>query len=205
MIAPRSEFPRRPARLTLAVVAVLLLGGCLGKPKLEDRWTRVDLLDSSPKPYQLLAAGATVPITMQTRLTYRAILTGYAVGELRASSSLTPAEVNLNPDAPRLPMAQDIDRILQQSVSLGRATRAVTGWDHLIQPIDFAFDATVPAVLDSSGGPPTGLFLLCYLGSGVKIEIPGQPDSIAITPFNSGVAQVLPVGMELGVAAPGSR
>ena len=31
------------------------------------------------------------------------------------------------------------------SVSLGRDTRLITGWDHLIQPFDFSFSASVPA------------------------------------------------------------
>jgi hypothetical protein len=98
-------------------------------------------------------------------------------------------------------MAQDIDRLLANSVSVGRQTRAVTGWDHLIQHIDFTFDAWAPSVADS-GRATTGVFLVCYLGSGEEIEIPGQPDSIAVTPFASTPYQILPVGMELRLAAP---
>ena len=88
--------------------------------------------------------------------------------------------------------------MLANSVTLGRVTRAITGWDHLIQHIDFTFGATVPAVLtDSSTGPPTGLFLVCYLGSGVKIERVNQPDTLIVTPFRSTPYQILPVGMTL--------
>jgi hypothetical protein len=92
-------------------------------------------------------------------------------------------------------MAQDIDRILLNSVSMGRAIRAVTGWDHLIQRVDFNFSAPVPAAGDSSMGPGGGLFLLCYLGSGVKLELPSGADSIIVTPYNSSNYQILPVGM----------
>jgi hypothetical protein len=98
-------------------------------------------------------------------------------------------------------MAQDIDGILAQSAPMGRATRAVTGWDHLVQRIDFAFDGFVPAAMDSSG-PPAGLFLVCYLGQGSEIELPDGRDSLVVTPFPSTPYEILPVGIELGVAAP---
>ena len=104
--------------------------------------------------------------------------------------------VALAPNAPRVPMAQNIDLILANSVTRGRAVRAVTGWDHLIQHIDFSFLGTVPATVDSSSA---GLFLLCYLGSGVKIERPGQADTVIVTPFTSQPYQILPVGLELAV------
>jgi hypothetical protein len=78
-------------------------------------------------------------------------------------------------------------------------TRAITGWDHLIQDFDLGFNATVPATLtdSSSTGPPAGLFLLCYLGSGQKIERVNQPDTLIVTPFGSSQYQLLPVGMSL--------
>jgi len=40
-----------------------------------------------------------------------------------------------------------------------------------------------------------GLFLLCYLGSGVKLELPSGADSIVVTPYNSSAYEILPVGM----------
>ena len=126
---------------------------------------------------------------------YRSILTGYEVAELRSSSSVPRSSVALGTNAPRLRMAQDIDRILAGSVTRGRAIRAVTGWDHLMQHIDLSFTGTVPAASDSSMGPGGGLFLLCYLGSGVKIELPSGADTIVVTPFTSSAYEVLPVGM----------
>jgi len=142
-------------------------------------------------------------IHVDARITYRRIVTGYFVAELRASATLGPASVNLHPDAPRVPMANDVDAVLANSVSVGRAVYPVTGWDHLIQPVSLDFLAMPQAVVDSAGvsiGATSGLFLVCYLGSGVKIERPGFADSIAVTPFPSAPNELLPVGMELSVA-----
>jgi hypothetical protein len=89
-------------------------------------------------------------------------------------------------------MAAAIDLILQNSVSIGRDTKLVTGWDHLVQPFDFSFSATVP-----SGTP--GLFLVCYLGSANEVELPDGSDSLVVIPFPSAQYQVLPVGLPLTV------
>jgi hypothetical protein len=186
---------RRARRALMLAAGTVLLAGCLGEPKLEDRWTRIDIVGSNVTPYQALPSGSTQSFSVQTKITYRKILTGFAVGELRASGSLTPASVALNPEAPRLQMAHDIDRILANSVSVGRATRAVTGWDHLIQPIDFTFNAGTPGSVDSTGAQ-ANFFLIVYLGSGERVELQGGGDSIIVTPFQSDAYEILPVGME---------
>ena len=196
---------RGPARGALAALMLAALAaplvGCLGKPPIEDRWTRLDVESSTLRPNQVLTPGMIDSIRVSARITYRQILTGFCVVELRASDSLGVADVTLNPEAPRLQMAHDIDRILARSVSLGRTARAVTGWDHLIQPLDLTFAAVAPP--DSGTG--RGLFLLCYLGSGQRVELQGGRDSIIVTPFVSDEYQVLPVGMEFSVAAPGTH
>jgi hypothetical protein len=185
----------RAGAVVLAALVALPVLGCFDAPKLEDRWTRVDLVSSSVTNGQTLPAGTAQPIQVGVTVIYRSILTGYAVAELRASSSVPRSSVALGPNAARLPMAQDIDRILASSVTCGRAVRPVTGWDHLMQNIDFAFIGNVPAASDSSMGPTGGLFLLCYLGSGVKVELPSGADPIVVTPFVSSAYQVLPVGL----------
>jgi hypothetical protein len=206
----RNEQPHRPTgvaavsrwrRMLILGLGATLLGGCLGAPEIEDRWTRVDLLSSNLTARQSIAPGTMQPITMSTTVTYRSILTGFAVADLRASSATSAASVVLGTDAPREQMALDIDRILQTSVSLGRATRAVTGWDHLIQHIDFTFNGVGPAATDSSGAP-VSLFLLCYLGDGQRIERQGQADTLIVTPFVSTAYRILPVGLELAVGGP---
>lgn len=198
---------RRPGSGTLVRVFAALLaltaltaGGCLGEPEIEDRWTRVDIEASTVYPWQGLPAGSTQTFGVSAAITYRRIVTGYVVAELRASS-IRPTQVNVAPDADREPMAYAIDNILANSVSQGRATRAVTGWDHLIQRLDLSFAATVPAGVDSTGQAP-GLFLLTYLAEGEEIELGGGRDTLIITPFPSAPYQILPVGMPLTVTAP---
>lgn len=194
---------RRPAAAAVVLsLLALASSGCLGEPKLEERWTRVDIQGASLASGQAVTAGSTVPVTMSTDITYRRILTGFAVAELRASTTFTPGSLRMRPDADRLQMANDIDQLLATSVSMGRMTRAVTGWDHLIQHIDFTFTGVVPGstITDSTGtGPVAGLFLVCYLGSGVKLELPSGADSIVVTPFRSNEYEVLPVGLPLTV------
>jgi hypothetical protein len=184
-------------RLWILGAAAFLLTGCFDAPEIEDRWTRLDITGASVVQNQALPPGSSQAITVGADITYRRIVTGFAVAELRASSSVTNLSVTLDPDAERrLTMARDIDRILASSTSLGRMTRAVTGWDHLIQHVDFTFTAGTPAPGDSLA---RGLFLLCYLGSGEEVELPGGGDSIIVTPFTSEPYQILPVGMELTV------
>ncbi len=200
--APRA---RRLARLAVAALALaacaLPVAGCLGAPKIEDRWTRVDLASSSLSPGQSLAPGVRDSISLVARVTYRDIVTGYAVAEMRASSTLSNGMVTLAPDAAREPMAADIDSILANSISVGRVVKPVTGWDHLIQTMDLSFGAVPPATVDSTGAT-SGLFLLCYLGAGEKIELRDGSDSISITPFRSADYHILPVGMKLTLATP---
>ena len=189
---------RNASALLLIAVTTSILGGCLWEPKIEDQWTRVDLESANVVQLQSVQAGSSITLSGRARVTYRRILTGVVVAELRASSAVPGAAAIVSPDAEREPMASAIDRILVSSVSLGRDTQLVTGWDHLIQPFDFSFSGSVPAPLDSTGAP-VGLFLLCYLGTGTEIELPNGSDSLVVTPMNSSQYQVLPVGMALTV------
>ena len=196
------RFPHavRRRRVLPLVVAAVALGGCLGAPQIEDRWTRVDLENSNLVPLQAVATGTPLTISGRANITYRRILTGVVVAELRASSTLLSSAAAIRPDAERVPMAQAIEQILQNSVSLGRDARPVTGWDHLIQPFDFSFSAVPPAVVDSAGvpmGATTGLFLLCYLGTGTQLRLANGTDSLVVTPMGYSQYQVLPVGMAL--------
>jgi hypothetical protein len=195
---PTGRVPWRAATALLAVLAALPLAGCLEKPGIEDRWTRIDLLSTSAAPGEVVTAGVRDSFTVNGTITYRAIVTGYAVAELRASSSVSNASVTLDPKANRITMASDIDRILAQSVPCGRVVRPITGWDHLVQTMTLSFGAVPPAA--DSAGATSGLFLLFYLGSGEKIELRDGTDSIAVTPFVSSEKQVLPIGLKLRYA-----
>lgn len=190
----------RPSLRLLGLVACCALAaGCLGTPKIEDRWTRLDLEAVTFTPGQPLMPASACSVQVASSITYRKIVTGYAVMELRASSSINGAQVVLAPDAPRMRMAEDIDRILPNSVSLGRVVRPITGWDHLIQRFDLGFTAQMPAATDASGAP-VSVFLLSYLGSGEEIERPGQSDTVIVTPFVSTQMEILPVGMPVAVS-----
>jgi hypothetical protein len=108
---------------------------------------------ASLAPSQPVTAGSTIPVQVSSDIYYRRILTGYAVAELRASTSISPGMLQMNPNANRLQMANDMDRLLATSVSMGREARAFTGWDHLIQHMDFAFTASVPGTVTTASGP----------------------------------------------------
>jgi len=212
---PPAEVPLRTQRGTVqsphrqtsgvlqraALVALALatgLTGCLWEPKIEDQWTRVDIESANVVHLQPVSSGSTLALNGRANVTYRRILTGVVVAELRASTAMPGAGAIIRPDGDREPMAAAIDQVLASSVSLGRDTQLVTGWDHLIQPFDFAFSGSVPPPLDPSGAP-IGLFLLCYLGSGTEVELPDGSDSLIVTPFNSSQYLVLPVGLAFTV------
>jgi hypothetical protein len=181
--------------------AALLLGalaGCLGKPETEDRWTRIDFVDANVAQGQSLPADSSVSIVLRTAVTYRSVLTGFLVTEVRASGTLSRHGVEIGPDAPREEMGAAIEQVLANSVSVGRATRAVTGWDHLIQETDQSFEVRVPSAIDSSGAP-IGVFLVSYLGEGEEVELEDGRDSLIVTPFPFRDYEILPIGLELDV------
>ena len=197
---------RFAGRLALLALAAAVLPGCFDAPRLEDLWTRVDIDSANINPYQTLTLGASESVEVHTTVTFRHVVTGYAVAELRVSPSITAGSLPISPDASRLPMAQAIDTLLQHSASIGRALVPVTGWEHVVQRIDFAFSAAVPGALDTTGTSPGGLFMLCYLGSGVVVNRPGLADTVLVTPLGSAQYQLLPIGMSLtAVAGPGAR
>ncbi len=185
---------RRRVRAALLLAGVLVTG-CLGEPELEDRWTRIDLDETSLESGQEIATGTPTSVRCTGAVTFRSVLTGFLVTEVRVSSSMTSDAVGLDPDGPRLDMAHDVDDILASSVTAGRAVRAMTGWDHLIFPFDLTFDATVPAVSDS--GATVGAFLVTYMGEGEEIELENGSDSLVVTPFPSEDYQILPIGLPL--------
>ncbi len=186
------------ARVTLVALVACATSGCFDAPKLEERWTRLDFVSTSVSPYQPLTLGARESLAVTVDVTYRAILTGYAVADLRWSEDYSPVSLPMTPEMARLPLAQRIDTLLAHSVSVGRATRAVTGWDHLVERFDLRFGANVPAVLDSTGAGGGGLFLVCYLGAGDLQRRLGMADTLVVTPYTSEAYQVLPVGLALG-------
>jgi hypothetical protein len=188
-------------RRLAAIVALTLLVfvSCLGEPEIDERWTKVEFLDASPQSGQSVQAAQSVDVSVKSRITYRRILTGFLVAEVRYSDTVTPASVALDPARHTLESAQIVDLVLANSVTAGRATRPVTGWDHLMQDFSLSFTAQVPDSATSGG-----LYLLLYMGEGEEIELQDGRDSLIVTPFVSTDYEVLHTGFALGVSGGGS-
>ncbi len=192
----RRRWRRRLA--TVAPLTLLVFVSCLGEPEIDERWTLVEFLDSSPRPGQSAQTSQQLDVDVRGRITYRRILTGFLVAEVRYSDSVTPESVALDPARHTLASAQNVDRILANSVTAGRATRPVTGWDHLMQNFTLSFTAQVPDSAESGG-----LYLLLYMGEGDEIRLQDGRDSLVVTPFVSTDYEVLHTGFALDVTGPG--
>jgi hypothetical protein len=201
MIRPRLLLPFASAFLVTA------LAGCLGEPGIEERWTLLEIVDAQPTEAGAYAPGSPTPVEMNARITYRELLTGHLVADLRATTTITPADVALDADDPRA-VALDVDRILQDSVSLGADAVPITGWDHLQQEISFGFDGGLlaPTEADSSiasaGSVPVnaaGLFLLLYFADDVEeVELDSGEEIDVIHPALSSDFDILSTGIGLG-------
>lgn len=199
------RFPHlRPVAAALVAAALAAFTGCLDEPEIDERWTLLEVVESTPVAQAQLDAAGPIPVQVTGRITYRDIHTGFAVAELRYSPTLTPADLALDPETHDEGQASQIDLILANSVTAGRATRAVTGFDHLIQEVDLSFDGWVPAEMTASGTPVGGMFLVFYLGEGDEIRLGGGRDSLVVTPFDSGDYEILSTGLELLVNAGGA-
>jgi hypothetical protein len=169
--------------ILLSVAGLLLLGGCLGEPGVDERWTRLDVLEILP-PAGELEAGASVTIRVRGTVTYRAILTGTVALEIRATETAIPLD-----GGDRLAMADAVGRILASSDLLASETRSVTGFDHLIQEFDVTMDAALPA--DGAA------FLVFYLGEEERVAMPSGEEMILVRPFASEAKRILPAGVLL--------
>ncbi len=187
---------RRPAWVAvLPVVGALLLGSCLGEPEIDERWTLLEMVSVTPQPNQSRSASQPLNVSVKGRVTYRDIVTGFMVAEVRYSPTLNALSLPLDKDEHTEECAASVDQILANSVTAGRATRAITGWDHLMQDVNLTFTASVPPAVLTSGG----LFLVLYLGSGDEIELANGEDSLVVTPFVSTDKEILHTGFPLTI------
>jgi hypothetical protein len=176
-------------------VGAVLLGSCLGEPDVDERWTLLEMVSVSPQPNQSRSASQPLDVSVTGRVTYRDIVTGFMVAEVRYSPTLTPMSLPFDKDEHTEELASSVDQVLANSVTAGRATRAVTGWDHLMQDVNFNFTASVPPAVLTSGG----LFLVLYMGSGDEIELQNGEDSLVVTPFVSGDREILHTGFPITI------
>ena len=198
-----------PVLVIAAVSMTAAIAGCLDEPEIDERWTLVELMQTSPGPAAVLPGNQPIEVAVQGRITYRDIETGFLVAEARYARDLDRTSLVLDPDEHTLESALEIERILDNSVTAGRATKAVTGFDHLQQTIDLAFTAQVPAEL-TTGDPDStgyrGLYLVLYMAEGEEIELDGGVDSLVVIPFRVEDTQVLhtghPLNIDLGGGTP---
>ncbi|MBE0565758.1 MAG: hypothetical protein IH621_07385 [Krumholzibacteria bacterium] len=205
--ASRNRPLRGAASLAVLLLAAWGAAGCLGEPEIEERWTLLEFTAVQPQPNRTVAAGQPVAVDVGARITYRAIRTGFLVAEARYCDPSPAGTAILDRSEHTLAQALAVERILASSVSAGRATRAVTGFDHLVQEIDLAFSAVVPPGM-LSGSPDSvaarGLFLVLYLAEGEEIERADGTDTLVVTPFPVEQAEVLFTGFPLQVTPGGS-
>jgi hypothetical protein len=181
--------------VVLPAVGALALGSCLGEPDVDERWTLLEMVSVSPQPDQSRSASQPLSVTLKGRVTYREIVTGFMVAEVRYSPTIPPMMLPFDKDEHTEELASSVDQVLANSVTAGRATRAVTGWDHLMQDVDFTFTASVPPEVLTSGG----LFLVLYMGSGDEIELANGEDSLVVTPFISSDREILHTGFPITI------
>jgi hypothetical protein len=193
----RFSTPRIPTRALLALLTIsaTALISCLDEPGIDETWTKLEFLSVTPGPSQTRSVSQPINVTVKGRVTYRSILTGFLVAEVRYSPTIAPSSVVLDPDQHTLKDSETIDRILANSVTAGRATYPSTGFDHLMQDVDLTFSAQLPAAATSTGG----CYLLLYMGDGDKIERQDGTDTLVVTPFQSSKKEILHTGFALHV------
>ncbi len=188
--------------LAAILLGTALLGGCLEAPTVEETWTKLEVVSMTPSTSGELVGQTDVAVDVRARITFRELLTGFLVADLRAST-IPPADVDLEDDPDdkedALDAARDVDSILQNSVSLGVDAVAITGFDHLIRELDLGFDASVPA--DSAAG--LWLYLLVYFSSDVEEledERGNDLDSLHVVPTFSTERDILSTGTPIAGA-----
>ncbi len=201
-----ARFAFRCAAPAGAAAAFLALGGCLTEPPLEDAWTKVEIVSVTPSSADGLAFDSTSTITVRARVTYREIVTGSVIAELRSVSPEELGDAPLKSMNPRLESAQRIDRILSNSVALGTGVRLVTGFDHLIQDVVLIVEmGGAPADSAASdsvnpGGAPSAsdaLIIVAYMGDADEEELENGDEVLVIDPFLTTERRILSSGFDL--------
>ena len=195
----RARPAARPARCCRSA-AVLLAPAALGKPEIEDRWTRVDVVGANLTCRIRLWPRRDQPIVGARRaVTYRAILTGFAVAELRASTSVMPRRGRApSRRRPRADGAGHRPAPRQLGLAGPRDARR-----HRLGSPDPAhrlrFDGFVPATMDSSAGPPgAGCSWSATSARATRSSCADGRTRWSSRRSRPRSTQILPVGMELG-------
>jgi hypothetical protein len=173
------------ARTLIALTALVAVSGCLEEPGIEEQWTRLDFVEPP-------AADSAGVLVVQGRITYRRILTGSVIAEVRVSPTVAPDEVPLSPDLPRDQMLAMVNRILAESEVVAGANVLVTGWDHLMQDLELHLEGSPP-----DPPPGGGTYLLLYFGQVEEVEMPGGEEIEIIHPADFEEEEILPIGVPI--------
>lgn len=169
----------------------LALPGCsnLGEPEIADLWTRLDLAEAPS------VDSGTGEVRFVGQITYRRVITGSVIAEIRISDLYTAEHFAFDPDTPREDMLRDVERLLAGSTSLGGVGVLVTGWDHLVQRIPLAIEASLPQPI------PDGAFLVLYFGEVEEVEMASGETFDLFIPAAFTEDRILPIAFPLGSAA----
>lgn len=194
------------ARITLVLaLCVGVFAGCLGEPPIEERWTFLEMMSFDVPDSAALAPGDRVTVAVDARVTFRQLMTGFLVGEVRVSSSLTPDSLALD-DEDLILVSENVDRLIANSTPVSRDVKGLAGFPQLRRRVPFEFDVTVPAnsgpVFTPGAGPVTGLFLVLYMGEGEEIELEDGRDSLVVTPFTTHENEILATAYAIDFSAP---
>ncbi|MBM4116880.1 hypothetical protein FJ251_03930 [bacterium] len=194
-----SRLRRQRALSALALLPPLALaaagGACLEAPGIEETWTRLELLASAPTAATPLALGDTLAVSADARITFRAIRTGELAIELRRGDAALAAAHPLRTDDDPAQHSRRVEALLAATTPVAGASRAVTGFDHLMMDLALDFRSQVPADL----GAGEALWLLLFFGEGEEIRRAGMADTVLVTPVAMDSLEILTTGFALRI------
>lgn len=197
----RRRLPSLPTLLLGLLAIVLTAAGCLEEPPIEERWSNVRIDGQSLEGAAPLAIGDSTRITVATSVRFEDLVTGFVVAELRASQSLGYEDLAIDTIEDPILESEAVERIIAQSIPVGRATHATVGFPQLIRRFEFQFDVQIPSFVsenyDPPGGSPQSLYLLVYLAEGDEIRLTTGQDSLVVNPFVTQDMRVLHKGIPI--------
>ena len=189
--------------LLLGALLSGLLAGCLGEPPVEERWTHLEMIGVTVPDSTGLQPGDRVNVRLDGRVTFRRLVTGFLVGEVRTAADLSADSLALD-DEDLVLASESVDHLLRRSTPVARAVKALAGFPQLRRTVPMEFTVDVPATSTSVDGAAPSLFLVLYMGDGEEIELADGRDSLVVEPFDTHEDEVLAQGRPLAFAPGGS-
>ncbi len=180
-----------------------LLAGCQGEPPVEERWTHLEMIGVTVPDSAGLQPGDRVTVRLDGRVTFRRLVTGFLVGEVRTAAELSADSLALD-DEDLVLASESVDHLLRRSTPVARAVKALAGFPQLRRTVPMEFTVDVPATPGSVDGTAPSLFLVLYMGDGEEIELADGRDSLVVDPFDTHEDEVLAQGRPLAFAPGGT-